>query len=89
MRPPARRQSWARATIRGANESIANVARGHTETAEFLCECADRSCERRITLTLAEYETVRSSPGGLLLAPEHRPLRDQYHGGANESADTD
>jgi hypothetical protein len=41
-----------------------------SETWEFLCECGDEACERWITLTLAEYESLRQREEPIL-APGH------------------
>jgi hypothetical protein len=41
-----------------------------TETWDFLCECGDESCERWITLTLSEYESLRRRDEPIL-APGH------------------
>lgn len=37
----------------------------------FLCECSNRDCERRVTLTLADYEAVRAQGDRFLVAPGH------------------
>ncbi|HKC77593.1 MAG TPA: hypothetical protein VKB70_04315, partial [Gaiellaceae bacterium] len=40
------------------------------ETWDFLCECGDERCERWITLTLIEYESLRQREEPIL-APGH------------------
>ncbi len=40
-----------------------------TRTPEFICECANRGCVEHLTLTLAEYETIRLVPTHFLVAP--------------------
>lgn len=37
----------------------------------FVCECGDASCETPITLTIAEYEAVRSYATRFAVAPDH------------------
>jgi hypothetical protein len=54
------------ATFRAANEQIAVVAEEHGlhdgRPAPFICDCSDPRCTEIISLTLAEYRRVRSSP---------------------------
>ena len=62
------------AFFRNVNDNIRNVANefaSRDDSYEFVCECADASCTMRMTLTLAEYETVRASPVRFVLAPGH------------------
>ena len=59
--------------FREANESVAAKA-GELKFAHplpFLCECRDRHCFARISLTLEEYEQVRSDPRRFLTIPGH------------------
>ena len=59
--------------FREVNERVAAKA-GELEVADpipFLCECRDRHCFARISLTLEEYEEVRSDPGRYLTIPGH------------------
>jgi len=37
----------------------------------FLCECGDESCTELISLTLSQYEHVRSRPTWFVVADEH------------------
>jgi hypothetical protein len=60
--------------FREANESVAAKA-GELQLAyslPFLCECRDRHCFARISLTLEEYEQVRSDPRRYLTIPGHQ-----------------
>ena len=41
------------------------------ETYDFLCECSDPSCTKRVVLTRAEYEDVRSDPTRFVVAKGH------------------
>lgn len=59
--------------FREANERVAAKA-GELKFAHplpFLCECRDRHCFGRISLTLEEYEQVRSDPRRHLMIPGH------------------
>ena len=37
---------------------------------DFVCECADETCTKRIGVTLPEYEAVRSDGNLFLIAPD-------------------
>jgi tRNA(Phe) wybutosine-synthesizing methylase Tyw3 len=70
----AKRLGLNETAFRRANERIESVAHGFslvTERADFLCECATASCTERISLTLAEYEHVRSSSTWFVVAHGH------------------
>ena len=63
----------AEEVFREANERVAAKA-GELKFAQplpFLCECRDRHCFARISLTLEEYEQVRSDPRRYLTIPGH------------------
>ena len=49
------------ALIREVNERIEQVAEDAAHPA-FLCECANPDCVDMIVLSVAEYESIRSSP---------------------------
>ena len=38
---------------------------------DFVCECSNKDCDRRVTLELAEYEAVRLQGDRFLVAPGH------------------
>lgn len=60
------------AIFRSVNERIAESAeRFDSDSAEFVCECHDRSCTHRVTASLDDYEHVREEPTRFLLAPGH------------------
>jgi hypothetical protein len=62
------------AVFRDVNENIKDVVSdlpGRDGTYEFVCECADSGCTMRITLTLAKYARIRSSPVRFVIAPGH------------------
>ncbi len=58
--------------FRDVNERIAESAGGvGLADAEFVCECADPTCTKRLTVDLDEYEEVRGDGTHFLLAPGH------------------
>jgi hypothetical protein len=59
--------------FREVNERIEAVNRAidGTGEADFICECGDDTCTRPISLTLAEYEEVRSNPTHFAVAHGH------------------
>ena len=59
--------------FRTVNESIEQQALrlGGLDGYEFICECASTRCFERITLSLSEYERVRSAGTTFFLAPHH------------------
>ena len=42
-----------------------------TERADFVCECGDVTCGEQITMSLADYERVRSNPTWFAIKPGH------------------
>jgi hypothetical protein len=38
---------------------------------DFLCECGDKECVEAVSLTLLEYEAVRSKPTQFVVVPGH------------------
>ena len=56
------------------NERIREISDGFgrdDETYDFLCECSDAGCTKRVVLTRAEYEDVRSDPTRFVVAKGH------------------
>jgi hypothetical protein len=41
------------------------------ERAEFVCECGNRDCTKQITMSLKEYEDLRSDPTYFAVVPGH------------------
>jgi hypothetical protein len=58
------------ALIREVNERIEQLA-DDAAYREFLCECADTNCVETIQLSIAEYESIRSSPVHFPIKPGH------------------
>lgn len=44
------------------------------EQLEIICECADRACTERISLTPTEYANVRADPQQFVVVPGHEHL---------------
>ena len=40
----------------------------------YVCECADKGCDQRVSLTVKEYEHVRSRPEWFVVVPGHNTL---------------
>src|SRR5215210_7292791 len=77
------------ALFRDINERVkeigANRGAPHDEEWEFLCECGHQDCIARITLTVPEYEAVRSVPTHFALVPGHeQPAVERVVGGDRE-----
>jgi hypothetical protein len=62
--------------FRQVNERIEDVneALDEAEPSDFLCECGDESCTSPVSLTLAEYERVRSDPRHFVIAHGHEVI---------------
>jgi hypothetical protein len=59
------------ALFRDVNERIARVDAPHHSEIEIICECGDRDCLERITVSVAEYEGARADPALFLAASGH------------------
>lgn len=58
--------------FREVNERIAESAeRFEADEAEFVCECDDPTCTKRVPHALADYEGVRENGATFLLHPGH------------------
>ena len=61
------------ALFREVNERIKSTADGlgTVDDFEYFCECANADCTFQITLTGAEYESIRSDPTQFVVLPLH------------------
>jgi hypothetical protein len=61
------------ALFRRVNERIEeiNAALAGGSESDFLCECGNDDCTAPVSLTLSEYEEVRSNPTHFLIAHGH------------------
>jgi hypothetical protein len=59
--------------FREVNERIEELQSGQGVGGyhDFLCECGDKSCIEQISLTLVEYEGIRSDPTQFVVLPGH------------------
>jgi hypothetical protein len=67
-------ESEKQARVREANESTARTLaarRGGDGLSWFACECGDRACASAISLTLAEYGSVRERATHFVMARDH------------------
>jgi hypothetical protein len=70
----ARKLGLNEAAFRSANERVRKVAEGFSLVADrtnFICECGSSACTEPISLTMAEYEHVRSDPRWFATVPGH------------------
>jgi hypothetical protein len=62
------------AVFREVNERIEDLADRfelNDEPLDLVCECGDSDCVRRISMTRAEYEELRSDPRQFAVHPGH------------------
>ena len=62
------------AVFREVNERIEDLADTFdlkAEPLDLVCECGDATCVRRISMTRAEYEEIRSNPHQFAVHPGH------------------
>jgi ABC-type phosphate transport system ATPase subunit len=67
--------------LREVNERIEELAAGQSSsmfealrlarTIDLACECMDETCTERVTLTVADYEAIRSNSNSFLVLPGH------------------
>jgi hypothetical protein len=72
--------------FRSANDRIAEKADelGWRFPVPFLCECGDRRCFARLSVTLEEYKSARTHPQRYLTVPGHEvPAAVPIEGGEN------
>ena len=65
--------------FREVNERIAELNEAwQTNLQELLCECSDRDCLERISVTRTEYESARARSTCFLLKPGHERAELQH-----------
>jgi hypothetical protein len=79
MRPVTEREersSRNEVLFREVNERIEKIQKGQGLAGhfDFLCECGDKSCIKQVSITLVEYEGVRSDPTHFVVVPGHELL---------------
>jgi len=73
-RERARRIGLNEAMFREINERLETLAEKTSSqfgVLDLVCECGDRDCAERITLTIDEYRELRSDPLLLAVLPAH------------------
>jgi hypothetical protein len=68
-----RRMTQNEALFREVNERVQEKAEafGSAGTFEYLCECANADCTFQVSLTPAQYESVRADPTQFVVLPLH------------------
>ena len=56
--------------FREVNERIDELA-GSSSLARFICECANERCDEAVSLTIAEYEKIRSDSNRFFVVRGH------------------
>jgi len=66
-------EATEQARRRDTNESIAQSIQWSRRCPAdaFFCECADPRCDRTVSLTIQEYESVRNTPNHFLIVLNH------------------
>ena len=57
--------------FREVNERIEELSGRWAAPPQFVCECENTRCAETVTLSVEEYERVRSDPGCFFVAPGH------------------
>jgi hypothetical protein len=73
-KPQQQRLAMNEALFREVNQRIREISDSFGQddaTHDFLCECSDPNCTKRVVLTRAEYEEVRSEPTRFVVAKGH------------------
>jgi hypothetical protein len=68
--PQAVRVAENENVFRRVNERLEELARDG-DPVRFVCECSEIGCREPITLSVAEYERVRSAPNRFVLREGH------------------
>ncbi len=67
-----RRVGLNEALFRAVNAQVGEIAdEARLETVEIVCECGDRACTERISMTPDEYVALRESSGYFAILPGH------------------
>jgi hypothetical protein len=73
-KPQQQRLALNEALFREVNERIREISDTFVQddaTYDFLCECSDPGCTKRVVLTRDEYEKLRSDPTRFVVAKGH------------------
>ena len=75
------------ALFREVNERVVGITEGQvlpSEQMDVLCECCDPSCTESLSLSLDEYERIRSEPTLFPIKSGHENLEIEFVVEANE-----
>ena len=72
----ARNNSRFRDANEGIEASAIDYQFDRDQAVPFICECSDRRCTEIVSLTLEDYEHVRSNPRWFAHAPGHEESVD-------------
>lgn len=75
----AERIALNEALFREVNENILKASNdGRHPDAQFVCECGERNCEERVTLTVDQYRRARADELHFFCKPGHEiPLTEE------------
>jgi hypothetical protein len=62
--------------FREVNERIEDLA-ASASFSTFICECMDETCDASVSLTIEEYEHIRSGSNRFLVLPGHQVSSDE------------
>jgi hypothetical protein len=62
---------------RQINDDRRRVFGSNRELVAYVCECEDDDCARTVALSADEYERLRATPSGAILAAEHSATAPQ------------
>lgn len=66
-----RRLATIEAALRNSNYRVAESQEGRLVLSNLFCECGDHSCKNHLTLSVEDYDRVRSDPQRFFVAPGH------------------
>jgi hypothetical protein len=79
MKEEGVRVAHTEALFRDVNERIAESAKRFSpEKMEFVCECADPACAKRVPASLEEYERARADGARFIVVPGHENTRIEH-----------
>ena len=66
------RAAKSQSLLREVNEPVSMAEKlGPVREIDLACECIDETCTQRVTMTVGDYEAVRSNPNTFLVLPGH------------------
>ena len=74
MQPPVEETFDVQTLFRQVNERVVDVNSNLGRTAriaDFVCECRDPECSEHLTLSVAQFDAIRSHPNRHMVRPGH------------------